>query len=55
MVKNHDIKIMSENVIRYMTHVISNWGTWGNLNLEKMRKNEKSIILKFEILPSIVP
>ena len=35
-----------------MTCVISNWGTWGNLNLEKNEKNEnKNIFLKLEILP----
>ena len=37
------------------TCVISNWGTWGNVNLEKNEKEGKIVILKFEILPLIVP
>ena len=41
-----------------MTYVIWNRGTWGEISiLRKMRKNKKNIhvILKFEILPLIVP
>ena len=38
----------------HLTCVISNRGTWGNLNFEKNEKESKRIILKFEILPLIV-
>ena len=43
---------------QYLTCVLSNRGTWGNLNLEKKNEKEwknKDVILKFHILLLIVP
>ena len=40
-----------------MTCVTSNRGTWGigNLNLEKNEKKWENILMKFEILPFLLP